>query len=115
MIQKADVARAVNLVKGVAQKATELATKGNVLLNLPELLTLVSDAEGVVQAYLSAVQNIVPVAPVADFPKNNIFNQLSWVGKNLGLLLPLFSGVDPFADARHAADALAAKYGLVNA
>ena len=111
MIQKADVARAINLVKGVAQKAKDLAMLGK----LTDLLVLASDAEAVVQAYLVAVQNIAPAAPIADFPKNNIFNQLSWVGRNLGLLLPLFSGTDPFADARHAADALAAKYGLVNA
>lgn len=111
MIQKADVARAINLVKGVAQKAKDLTMLGK----LSDLLVLASDAEAVVQAYLLAVQNIVPSGTVSDFPKNNLFNQLSWVGKNLGLLLPLFSGIDPFADARHAADALAAKYGLANA
>lgn len=112
MIQKSDVDHAVNLIKGIGDKAKSLATTGNPLENLPQLLMLATDTEAVAVAYANDLRNLLPAVAGTPFPKSNLFNQLSWVGKNLVTLIPLFSGVDPFADARHLADALAAKYGI---
>lgn len=108
MIQKSDITRAEHLVAGLVTTAEKLVKAGD----LVGLITLVTETETVVNAYLADFNALIPVAAVTPFPKNNIFNQLSWVGKNLGVLLPLFSGVDPFTDARHEADALAAKYSI---
>ena len=110
MIQKADITRTINLVTGVASKAKALATTGNPLAQLPELIQLASDSEAVVVMYLTAAESLLP-SNTSPFPSSNILRQLSWVGQNISWL-NLLTGQDPFADARHAADALATKYGI---